>query len=683
METRTYCVYNKATESFLSVGAIVVDSIVEPWKAVKMLVDADELNVESGLWLTPFMGIPVARIFSPVDLVYLDDKFRVIHAFELFPGARLAAFAGEAASALVLPFGTTKSSRTRPGHQLIICSAEELVRHLARIAAPTAPTPVTPPAVGSVAEQGRSNGSLAVPALGNRSRRQQAAVQPPDEKAKPKSRGLPQDPAKGRYTPLTTELVRHLAETPSPTTPSPASQDIELPAEKSRDQGVLRSPLSDRRSTREPSVSRPVDETEPELLRPEELDPYASPVVLPDEGVGDPLTPVRMAAPPPPPAPQRVEPPPPQTRAASPPPILPGIRVRREPGTVQQTDKRPKVEFQPDEIDSVISQVLNWSMESQRPPARTPAPIPSAPIQPRTESRAEQLRVNAGSPPPPLDDRIIRRAPPVQRLNETQKVESRAQGNRSAMPEAVYPTEKTERPAAPVPMSTAPVPAAPSTVSKAEPLRAKESMAPSRPGDRSEPNQAVDQRSDKKEKPMPPVKGNAPVKSRFKRWADDMTAPLARGSSPTTPEQDSEETESASRKKESLQNRFMRWLNADTQDHSTDRRRSSRRRSPGLIAYYYTGGPPEPQKIGNISSTGFYMLTKERWLPDTVMRMTLQRTGTRGENPEDSLTVFTRIVRWGADGVGTEFILSETSERSKGRRAQANGTNPEALERFL
>ncbi len=89
-----------------------------------------------------------------------------------------------------------------------------------------------------------------------------------------------------------------------------------------------------------------------------------------------------------------------------------------------------------------------------------------------------------------------------------------------------------------------------------------------------------------------------------------------------------------------------------------DRRVSARIPQPGLVAYYFTGGPPKAQNIDNISVTGFFMRTDERWMPGTIIRMTLQLIGTSGEGPSDTLTVHSRVVRWGANGEAFEFVLA-------------------------
>jgi len=51
------------------------------------------------------------------------------------------------------------------------------------------------------------------------------------------------------------------------------------------------------------------------------------------------------------------------------------------------------------------------------------------------------------------------------------------------------------------------------------------------------------------------------------------------------------------------------------------------------------------------------MHTEERWLPGTIVRVTLQMVGTSGESGRDAITVHSRVVRWGPDGGGFEFVL--------------------------
>ena len=107
---------------------------------------------------------------------------------------------------------------------------------------------------------------------------------------------------------------------------------------------------------------------------------------------------------------------------------------------------------------------------------------------------------------------------------------------------------------------------------------------------------------------------------------------------------------------------FLRWLFPDLESDApqpvTDRRQAPRLPLPDLIAYFFTGGSPQPHPIQNISVTGFYMETEERWIPGTVIRMTLQRIGSRGDDPGDTISVHSRVVRWGPHGGGFEFVFS-------------------------
>jgi hypothetical protein len=121
-------------------------------------------------------------------------------------------------------------------------------------------------------------------------------------------------------------------------------------------------------------------------------------------------------------------------------------------------------------------------------------------------------------------------------------------------------------------------------------------------------------------------------------------------------------------------NWFARWW-------SPDPRKAPRMPAPGLAAYYWNGSAPEPRGVRDISSTGLYVITEERWYPGTLVLMTLQRNDMDEEVAERSIRVQSRAVRWGPDGVGLQFILEdeprrgETSEMSPACRAE--------FERFL
>jgi PilZ domain len=94
---------------------------------------------------------------------------------------------------------------------------------------------------------------------------------------------------------------------------------------------------------------------------------------------------------------------------------------------------------------------------------------------------------------------------------------------------------------------------------------------------------------------------------------------------------------------------------------SSEHRKAQRMKSPLLVAYYWDGASPTSHTIRNISSTGFYLATKERWLPGTMVTMTLQRTdialGHSGTEPH--IAVLTKVVRLDEEGVGFTFVPLE------------------------
>lgn len=88
-----------------------------------------------------------------------------------------------------------------------------------------------------------------------------------------------------------------------------------------------------------------------------------------------------------------------------------------------------------------------------------------------------------------------------------------------------------------------------------------------------------------------------------------------------------------------------------------ERRRAERRTSPELAAYLWNGSLQQQAYIKDISSTGLYLLTKERWAPGDTISLTLQRRGPLEGNFERRVAVQARAVRWGEDGIALSFVL--------------------------
>jgi hypothetical protein len=127
--------------------------------------------------------------------------------------------------------------------------------------------------------------------------------------------------------------------------------------------------------------------------------------------------------------------------------------------------------------------------------------------------------------------------------------------------------------------------------------------------------------------------------------------------------------------KVTLKTRILRWL-------VSDRRTNKRLPTPRLIAYRWTGGNPYAHHIGDISESGLYLVTDERWIPGTKILITLQRTDTEGDNPEDAIAVETSVVRWGPDGEGLTFVCAHNA-RGIGQVWPESTANRRTIKKFL
>jgi hypothetical protein len=102
------------------------------------------------------------------------------------------------------------------------------------------------------------------------------------------------------------------------------------------------------------------------------------------------------------------------------------------------------------------------------------------------------------------------------------------------------------------------------------------------------------------------------------------------------------------------------WLERFLSSEPDDKRTALRESIPGLTAYFFTGGAPVPHGIRDVSETGMFVLTEERWYPGTVVRITL--TDQREPTAERSFTVNAVVMRWGNDGVGLHFVFQDKKD---------------------
>jgi Flp pilus assembly protein TadG len=101
---------------------------------------------------------------------------------------------------------------------------------------------------------------------------------------------------------------------------------------------------------------------------------------------------------------------------------------------------------------------------------------------------------------------------------------------------------------------------------------------------------------------------------------------------------------------------------------SEEPRRAPRSREPEVVVHYWDGSVPEARQIRDMSETGAYIYTPERWYLGTIIRLTLQgyQTIVREDGakvPVASITIRAQVVRHGSDGAAVEFAFLNKEEQ--------------------
>jgi len=114
-----------------------------------------------------------------------------------------------------------------------------------------------------------------------------------------------------------------------------------------------------------------------------------------------------------------------------------------------------------------------------------------------------------------------------------------------------------------------------------------------------------------------------------------------------------------------LMSGLSRWLENRPSD---EKRRAPRVPEPSVLVYYWDGSVPEGRRIRDISSSGAYVVTPERWYIGTIVRLILQGYKTTpqpdgGIVSSRSTSIPSRVIRHGPDGIGVEFMFANLAEQ--------------------
>jgi hypothetical protein len=107
------------------------------------------------------------------------------------------------------------------------------------------------------------------------------------------------------------------------------------------------------------------------------------------------------------------------------------------------------------------------------------------------------------------------------------------------------------------------------------------------------------------------------------------------------------------------------WLQRLFKRGPRELRKATREPLSGIVAYFFTGGGPAAHGVRDISAHGIYIFTEERWYLGTVIRLTI--TDRQEPVAQHSITLNAKVVRWGNDGVGLEFVLADDNNRRRSR----------------
>jgi len=132
-----YCAYNQTRQRFLCANVEAVD-----FSATCLDARLPSLTPSSdgGLWIVPIQSISPTSVRVPLDLIYLDNNYRVLDAVESFPLFLTTASVGSATSILALPAQIIGSTGTQPGDQLILCAPREMKKRLQQMSDTTVET---------------------------------------------------------------------------------------------------------------------------------------------------------------------------------------------------------------------------------------------------------------------------------------------------------------------------------------------------------------------------------------------------------------------------------------------------------------------------------------------------------------------------------------------------------------
>jgi hypothetical protein len=86
--------------------------------------------------------------------------------------------------------------------------------------------------------------------------------------------------------------------------------------------------------------------------------------------------------------------------------------------------------------------------------------------------------------------------------------------------------------------------------------------------------------------------------------------------------------------------------------------------------------------IRDISGSGLYVVTEDRWYLGTQILMTLSKPAGAVAHEVNSISMHAIAVRWGSDGVGLAFVLRDSGNQHQ-PSSSFEGADRKQFEQFL
>ena len=133
--------------------------------------------------------------------------------------------------------------------------------------------------------------------------------------------------------------------------------------------------------------------------------------------------------------------------------------------------------------------------------------------------------------------------------------------------------------------------------------------------------------------------------------------------------------------KEPLGTLVKRWLNCP--DPLPERRSIIRLVSRELVAYVAEREKTTPCAVRDVSPTGLYLRTQERWNPGDVVSLMLQRKDAPEDNREKRVRIEVRVVRCDEGGAGLEWMWPDDVEFEPWKRVHTKRSDETDADYFL